>query len=133
MRRAGANFHTNCCDLYSQGLYSLYSHIIYLLLFYVFCFMLLFRRNCALFISLFVLQYTEKYKIDGRMIAIDFQKAFDLINRNFLYETLSAFGFGTSNGSTLFIRIFQVVCLTTAGFATGHFPIQSVSHKNTWG
>ena len=43
-----------------------------------------------------VLEYTERYKIDGRMVAVDFQKAFDSVNRNFLYETLSTFGFGPS-------------------------------------
>ena len=29
------------------------------------------------------LEYTERYKIDGRMVAVDFQKAFDSVNRNF--------------------------------------------------
>ena len=45
-----------------------------------------------------VLEYTERYKIDGHMVAIDFQEAFDSVPelRNFLYETLSIFGFGPS-------------------------------------
>ena len=59
------------------------------------------------------------------MIVIDFQKAFDSINRNFLYETLSAFGFGAS-----FIQwvhtFYQNIssCVLNNSFATGHFPIQ---------
>ena len=72
-----------------------------------------------------VLEYTERYKIDGRMVAIDFQKAFDSVNRNFLYETLFTFGFGPS-----FIQwvctFYQNIssCVVNNGFATGHFPIQ---------
>ena len=32
-----------------------------------------------------VLEYTERYGLNGKMIAVDFQKAFDSVNRNFLY------------------------------------------------
>ena len=43
-----------------------------------------------------ILDYTEKSKINGRMIAIDFKKAFDSVSREFLFRTLSAFCFGSS-------------------------------------
>ena len=40
-----------------------------------------------------VMDFTERCHIDGRLICIDFQKAFDTVNREFLFRTLSAFGF----------------------------------------
>ena len=33
---------------------------------------------------------------EGKMISIDFKKAFDTVSRDFLFRTLSAFGFGPS-------------------------------------
>ena len=41
-----------------------------------------------------ILEFTEREKIQGLMVAIDFKKAFDSVNRNFMLETLSAFNFG---------------------------------------
>lgn len=72
-----------------------------------------------------VLEFTERYKINGRMIAIDFQKAFDSVNRTFLYKALSAFNFGPS-----FIHWVQTFyknissCVLNNGFSTGPFQIQ---------
>ena len=42
-----------------------------------------------------VMDFTERCHIDGRLICIDFQKAFDTVNREFLFHTLSTFGFGS--------------------------------------
>ena len=72
-----------------------------------------------------VLEYTERYKINGRMIAINFQKAFDLVNRNFLYKVLSAFNFGPSFIQwvhTFYKNISS--CVLNNGFSTGLFQIQ---------
>ena len=41
-----------------------------------------------------ILEFTEREKIQGLVVAIDFKKAFDSVNRNFMLETLSAFNFG---------------------------------------
>ena len=41
-----------------------------------------------------ILEFTEREKIQGLMVAIDFKKAFDSVNRNFVLETLSVFNFG---------------------------------------
>ena len=38
-----------------------------------------------------ILEYTETHKINGKIIAIDFQKAFDSVSRNFIFEALSVF------------------------------------------
>ena len=43
-----------------------------------------------------VLEYPERYRIYGKMLAVDFQKAFDSVNRGFLHSTLHAFNFGSS-------------------------------------
>ncbi|KAL9970546.1 hypothetical protein ACROYT_G022944 [Oculina patagonica] len=43
-----------------------------------------------------ILEYTERKKINGLLVGIDFQKAFDSVNRNFMVEALSAFTFGPS-------------------------------------
>ena len=44
-----------------------------------------------------ILDYTQKYqKPDGRLVCIDFKKAFDSVSRDFLFQTLSAFHFGPS-------------------------------------
>ena len=72
-----------------------------------------------------VLEYTERYKIDGHMVAVDFQKAFDSVNKNSLYETLSTFGFGPS--FLQWVRTFYQnisSCVVNNRFATSHFPIQ---------
>ena len=43
-----------------------------------------------------IMEFTERYCINGKMICIDFKKAFNAVSRNFLFKTLQAFGFGYS-------------------------------------
>ena len=73
-----------------------------------------------------ILVYTERYGINGKMLAADFQqKAFDSVNRNFLFSTLAAFNFGS-----WFIQWIQTFyqhipsCVLNNGFSTGPFEIQ---------
>ena len=72
-----------------------------------------------------ILVYTESYGINGKMLAVDFQKAFDSVNGNFLLRTLAAFNFGSS-----FIQWIQTFyqnisgCVLNNGFSTGPFEIQ---------
>ena len=72
-----------------------------------------------------ILVYTERYGINGKMLAVDFQKAFDSVNRNFLLRALAAFNFGSS-----FIQWIQTFyqnisgCVLNNGFSTGPFEIQ---------
>ena len=72
-----------------------------------------------------ILEYTERFKINGRLIAIDFKKAFDSVSREFLFRTLSAAHFGSS-----FIQWIHTFynnissCVSNNGFATTHFDIQ---------
>ena len=72
-----------------------------------------------------VLEYTERYRIYGKMLAVDFQKAFDSVNRGFLHSTLHAFNFGSS--FTRWIHTFYqniTSCVLNNGFSTGLFDIQ---------
>ena len=70
-----------------------------------------------------ILVYTERCGINGKMLAVDFQKAFDSVN--FLLRTLAAFNFGS-----LFIQWIQTFyqnissCVLSNGFSTGPFEIQ---------
>ena len=41
-----------------------------------------------------ILDYTERYNIKGMLVAIDFQEAFDSVNRGFMFKVLSIFNFG---------------------------------------
>ena len=43
-----------------------------------------------------VMEFSERYNLEGRMICVDFKKAFDTVNRDFLSRTLTSFGFGPS-------------------------------------
>ena len=43
-----------------------------------------------------ILDCTKIYQIEGKLISIDFKKAFDSVSRDFLFRTLSAFHFGPS-------------------------------------
>ena len=43
-----------------------------------------------------VMKFSERYNLEGKMICIDFKKAFDTISRDFLFRTLTSFGFGPS-------------------------------------
>lgn len=66
-----------------------------------------------------------KYKIDpGLLIMIDFEKAFDTISWEFLYQTLEYFNFGPN--FTRYIRLLYNAAecsVTNNGFHTGFFKI----------
>ena len=68
-----------------------------------------------------VMEFSERYNIEGKLICIDFRKAFDTVSRDFLFRTLSAFGFGPSFIQwihTLYNNISS--CVLNNGFST-HF------------
>ena len=71
------------------------------------------------------MDYTERYKISGKMICIDFKKAFDSVSRTFFFRTLSAFCFGPS-----FIQWIHTFyknissCIMNNGFSTALFDVQ---------
>ena len=72
-----------------------------------------------------IMEFTERYCINGKMICIDFKKAFDTVSRNFLFKTLQAFGFGYS-----FIQWIHTFyknissCVLNNGFSTAPFSVE---------
>ena len=40
-----------------------------------------------------IMEYTENHEVDGLLMLIDFEKAFDSISWRFMYDTLEYFGF----------------------------------------
>ena len=61
-----------------------------------------------------ILEYTERFKINGRLIAIDFNKAFDSVSREFFFVPYPLFVLALllSDGFSLFIIIFLAVFQT---------------------
>ena len=71
------------------------------------------------------MDYTKRYQIEGRLISIDFKKAFDSVSRDFLFRTLSAFHFGPSFSQwiqTFYNNISS--CVLNNGFSTAPFEVQ---------
>ena len=44
----------------------------------------------------YIVEFSERNGLEGRVICIDFKKPFDTVSRDFLFCTLSSFGFGPS-------------------------------------
>ena len=71
------------------------------------------------------MEFSERYNIEGKMICIDFKKAFDTVSRDFLFRTLSAFGFEPS-----FIQWIHTFynnissCVLKNGFSTQPFAVE---------
>ena len=77
-----------------------------------------------------VMEFSKRYNIEGRMICIDFKNAFDTVSRDFLFRTLSAFGFGPS--FTRWINTFYnniSSCVLNNGFSTSSSAVErGVTH-----
>ena len=84
-------------------------------------------RNIAYNIRLIqdVINYFENDNIEGAIIFLDFQKAFDTVNHNFLLSVLTKFNFGQS-----FIQWVQTIytksesCLSNNGWTSRPFEVQ---------
>ena len=71
------------------------------------------------------MDYRKRYQIEGRLVSIDFKKAFDSVRRDFLLLTLSVFNFGPSFKQwiqTFYTNISS--CVLDNGFSTAPFEIQ---------
>ena len=71
-----------------------------------------------------ILEFTERKKIRGFMLAIDLKKAFDSLNKSFMFETLLTFNFGPS--FVRWIRTFYQNISSSVmnnGFSTGPFSV----------
>ena len=71
------------------------------------------------------MEFSKRYSIDGRMVCIDFKKAFDTVSRDFLFRTLSVFGFGPSFIQWIHTFYKNVSsCVLNNGFATSSFAVE---------
>ena len=72
-----------------------------------------------------ILFHAESENLDGILFAADMEKAFDSIEHNFIFATLSKFGFGKD-----FIQWIKTVlcngisCVMNNGFASGYFSLE---------
>ena len=72
-----------------------------------------------------VMDFTKKENIPGILLFIDFEKAFDSLNWNFLLKCLDVFGFGPSLirwVETFYANISS--CVLNNGFCTPYFELQ---------
>ena len=71
------------------------------------------------------MEFSQRYNLEGRMICIDFKKAFDTVSRDFLFRTLTSFGFGPSFlqwTHTFYNNISS--CVINNGFSTQPFAVE---------
>ena len=71
-----------------------------------------------------VIEYTKQANIAGILITIDFEKAFDSLNHQFLFKVLQAFNFGPF--FVQWIRTFYSKvssCVMNNGFASNYFAV----------
>ena len=71
-----------------------------------------------------IMTYTEHKKIPGLMICLDFQKAFDTLEKDFMLKALRAFNFGESFIQwikTLYTDISS--CVMNNGYSSGYFNV----------
>ena len=72
-----------------------------------------------------IMEFTERYNINGTMICIDFKKAFDTVSRDFLFKTLHAYGFGYSFIQWIHTFYKNVSsCVLNNGFSTAPFSVE---------
>ena len=71
-----------------------------------------------------IIAYSDRFNVNGFIVLLDFQKAFDSVNIDFLKGTLKSFQFGP-----VFRRWIEVLytnissCVTNNGYASEFFPV----------
>lgn len=72
-----------------------------------------------------VMEFSERYNIEGRRICIDFKKAFDTVSKDFLFRSSSAFGFGPSFIQWIYTFYNKISsCVLNNGFSTQLFAVE---------
>ncbi len=73
-----------------------------------------------------LLQYTKSNKIDALLTTLDFEKAYDMLSRNFLIKALKKFNFGSSFISWVSMFYTNITsCVINNGFTTPFFDVLS--------
>ena len=69
-----------------------------------------------------VMEFSERYNLEGRMISMDSKKAFHTVSRDFLFRTLTSFGFGPSFLKWIYTFYNYISsCVINNGFSTQPF------------
>ena len=85
-------------------------------------------RNISTIIRIIddTIEYVKIHNLSGVVMALDYKKAFDSVNKDFIYATFDKFGFGSD-----FKRWVQVLmqgtesCINYNGWLTDFFPVSS--------
>ena len=71
-----------------------------------------------------IIFYTKEYNVQGYLVAVDFEKAFDSVSHSYMKCLMRKYGFGP-----YFCRWIEVIynnavsCVMNGGFSTGYFEI----------
>jgi len=72
-----------------------------------------------------ILEETNKQNISGLLLIVDFEKAFDTVSRNFLIESLRAYGFGPSFTQWIQALNFgSTACVLQNGHMSKAIPVE---------
>ena len=72
-----------------------------------------------------VMDFTDEQNLPGLMVLIDFEKAFDTVDRSFIINLLDMYGFGPS--LKRWVQLFfanNLACVCNNGFSSQYFPIE---------
>ena len=71
-----------------------------------------------------IINYTATQNIPGQLLFLDFEKAFDTVERSFIWKTLESFNFGSSiiNWIKLCYQNIES-CILNNGWASGYFTL----------
>ena len=73
-----------------------------------------------------VLEVTKECNIEGYMVMMDVEKAFDSMDHGFLIDVLKVFGFGENLINWIQIILTnQESCVMNGGNSTGYFKLES--------
>ena len=72
-----------------------------------------------------VLKVCDMQKLSGYLLTVDFEKAFDSLNHNFLIAVLKKYGFGDDFIDWILILFnSQESCVINGGHSTKYFPLE---------
>ena len=72
-----------------------------------------------------VMEFSERYNLEGRMICVDFRKDFDTVSRDFVFRAPTSFGFGPSFLQWIYTLYNNISsCVINNGFSTQPFPVE---------
>ena len=77
-----------------------------------------------------ILETIKSFDIDGYLLTIDIEKAFDSVKHNFLFATLKKLGFNGYFYEWLTVMLKnQESCVLNGGTSTGFFPLERGSRQ----